>query len=83
MSIRTTITLDDDIVERVKHQSRARGESFRDTLNQLLRAALVANETSPKRSGFRVQPHHGGYNAGLNYDCTESLLEYLEGPQHR
>lgn len=83
MSIRTTITLDDDIVERVKQQSRSRGQSFRETLNHLLRAALAANETFPKRRGFRVQPHHGGYNPGLNYDCTESLLEYLEGPQHR
>ncbi len=83
MSIRTTVTLDDDVIDRVKQQSRSRGESFRETLNQLLRSALVASETQPRRREFRVKPHHGGYYPGLNYDCTESLLEYLEGPQHR
>lgn len=83
MSIRTTITLDDDVAERVKQQSRSRGESFRETLNRLLRAALVSSEAQPKRRRFRVKPHHGGYHPGLNYDCTESLLDYIEGPQHR
>jgi len=83
MSIRTTVTLDEDVAERVKQQSRSRGESFRETLNELLRAALVASEAQPKRREFQVEPHHGGYYPGLNYDCTESLLEHLEGPQHR
>jgi plasmid stability protein len=83
MSIRTTVTLDDDVVERVKQQSRSRGRSFRETLNDLLRAALNPSETPPKRRELQIEPHHGGYYPGLNYDCTESLLEYLEGPHHR
>ncbi|HYZ87577.1 MAG TPA: hypothetical protein VE621_24390 [Bryobacteraceae bacterium] len=37
MSTRTTVTLDDDVLERVKRESRSRGASFRDTLNDLLR----------------------------------------------
>lgn len=83
MSIRTTVTLDDDVAERVKQQSRSHGKSFRETLNELLRAALLTAETQPKRREFRIEPHHGGYYPGLNYDCTEALLEYLEGPEHR
>lgn len=83
MSIRTTVTLDDDVVERVKQQSRSRGKSFRETLNELLRTALVATETQPRRRKLNLVPHHGGYYPGLNYDCTEALLEYLEGPNHR
>jgi hypothetical protein len=83
MSIRTTVTLDEDVIERVKQQSRSRGTSFRDTLNELLRAALTAGETQLKRREFRIELHHGGYYPGLNYDCTESLLEYAEGVNHR
>lgn len=83
MSVRTTVTLDDDVAERVKQQSRARGKSFRETLNELLRAALNAGETPLKPRELRIEPHHGGYYPALNYDCTESLLEYLEGPYHR
>jgi hypothetical protein len=83
MSIRTTVTLDEDVAERVKQQSRSRGKSFRETLNDLLRAGLVATESQPRRRKLNLVPHHGGYYPGLNYDCTEALLEYLEGPDHR
>ena len=83
MSIRTTVTLDEDVLEHVKQQSRSRGRPFRETLNDLLRAGLLATETQPKRRKLDLVPHHGGYYPGLNYDCTEALLEYLEGPDHR
>jgi hypothetical protein len=83
MGIRTTITLDEDVLERVKQQSRSRGTSFRETLNELLRLGLLASETRPKRGRFRVKPTHMGYRPGLNYDSVESLLEYGEGDSHR
>ncbi len=47
MSIRTTVTLDDDVIVRVKRASQSRGASFRDTLNDLLRAALLNAESGP------------------------------------
>jgi hypothetical protein len=83
MSIRTTVTLDDDVLERVKRESMARGMSFRATLNELLREALLKPQVRPRRTEFRVYPIHMGYRAGLNYDSVESLLEYGEGDQHR
>lgn len=83
MIIRITVTLDDEVAERVKQHSRSRGKSYRETLNELLRAGLVAAETQPKRRDFRVKPFHSGYNPSLNLDYTEALLEYLEGPDHR
>ncbi len=82
MSIRTTVTLDDDVLERVKLESRARGASFRDTLNDLLRTALNSS-SQPRRRTLKITPVHMGYRAGLNYDDVESLLEFGEGEQHR
>jgi hypothetical protein len=82
MSVRTTVTLDDDIMDRVKRESRSRGASFRDTLNDLLRAALSL-ENQPRRRTLKIKPAHMGYRRGLNYDDVESLLEYGEGEQHR
>jgi len=81
MSVRTTVTLDDDVVDRVKRESRSRGASFRDTLNDLLRTALSV-ENRPRRRTLKIEPAHMGYRAGLNYDDVESLLEYGEGEQH-
>lgn len=83
MSIRTTVTLDDDVQERVKRESRSRGASFRDTLNDLLRVALLHVEQKPRRRTLKIEPTRMGYRAGLNYDSVESLLEYGEGEEHR
>jgi len=83
MSIRTTVTLDEDVLERLKAESRSRGTSFRETLNELLRLALTTQISHPIRSGFRVKPSHMGYRPGLNYDNIESLLELGEGEFHR
>jgi plasmid stability protein len=82
MSIRTTITLDDDVASRVKHESQTRGASFRDTLNDLLRAALLTVDKPPRRT-LTISPAHMGYKPGLNHDSVESLLEYGEGETHR
>jgi hypothetical protein len=82
MSIRTTVTLDDDVAARVKRESRSRGASFRDTLNDLLRVALLSSANMPRRT-LKIKPVPMGYKPGLNYDSIESLLEYGEGEQHR
>lgn len=83
MSVRTTVTLDDDVVDRVKRESRSRGASFRDTLNDLLRAALLQVDKAPRRRTLEIKPAHMGGRAGLNYDDVESLLENGEGERHR
>jgi hypothetical protein len=83
MSVRITVTLDNDVLERVKQQSRSRGKPFRETLNDLLRAALIDAEAQPRHRVLRIEPHHGGYYPGLNYDCIEALLEHAEGVNHK
>jgi len=83
MSIRTTVTLDDDVVARVKREAQYRGASFRDTLNDLLRTALGGLDNKPRRRTLKIKPTHMGHKPGLNYDSIESLLEYGEGEQHQ
>jgi hypothetical protein len=75
--------LDDDVVARVKRESQSRGASFRDTINDLLRAALLNGGNTPRHRTLRIKPSHMGHKPGLNYDSIESLLEYGEGEGHR
>lgn len=82
MSIRTTVTLDEDVLERVKLESRARGKSFRETLNDLLRTALQPAK-APRRRVFPLTSRDMGYRPELNYDKIEELIEYAEGPVHK
>jgi hypothetical protein len=83
MGIRTTVTLDEDVVERVREESRHRAASFRDTLNDLLRLALNTSATSAPRPPFKIRAVAMGFRSGLNYDDIEGLLEFGEGETHR
>ena len=82
MGIRTTVTLDEDVLERVKQESRSRGKPFRQILNDLLRTGL-AKVQEQRRRNFKVRPFEFGFRQDLNYDDIEGLIEYLEGPFHR
>lgn len=84
MSTRTTVTLDDDVIERVKRESRSRGASFKETLNDLLRTALaIGGGGQPPERTLKIRPFSMGHRPGLNYDDIESLIEYGEGDRHR
>jgi hypothetical protein len=83
MSIRTTVTLDDDVVERAKRFSQRRGIPFRQALNDLVRTGLRAESTAKPRPAFRIEPKHMGVRPGLSYDNIEALLEIGEGEGHR
>ena len=83
MGIKTTVTLDEDVLERLKRESRARGISLRETLNELLRTALVAKANRGPRRAFRVKAYHTGYRSGLPHDNPAALIEHAEGPEHR
>jgi hypothetical protein len=81
MSIRTTVTLDEDVLERVKAESRSRGMSFKATLNDLLRNALL--RPAPLKRNLQAPATKMGQHPYLDYDDTESLIEYGEGERHR
>jgi hypothetical protein len=80
VSIRTTVSLDEDVLEKLKQESRERGDSFKETLNNLLRFALSAEKTpSPRQEKFQVRAFHMGTIPGLNYDKINDLLDYADG----
>jgi len=83
MSIRTTITLEDDVFERLREVSRTRGVPFRTAVNDALREGLLAAQTPPGHRAFRVEPRHMGVRPGLNYDNVSALLELAEGDDYR
>jgi len=86
MSIRTTVTLDEDVLESARNFSRQRGIPFRQALNELVRRGVqseIAAERTQTIQPFRVEAQHMGFRTGLNYDDVSELLEHLEGPANR
>lgn len=81
--MRTTLTIDDDIARLVELEQKRTGDSFKGTVNRLLRRGLTAAKKSAERPPFVVTPLFMGVRAGQNYDNIEALLEELDGPGHR
>ena len=81
--MRTTLTSDDDIAELVEPEQRRSGESFKGTVNTLLRQGLIASRNPQPRKRFVVTPRKMGLPPGLSYDSIPNLLDAIEGPYHR
>ncbi len=73
--MRTTVTLDDDVVARIKRVAHERGLSFKDAINALLRAGLGAGA---KPKPYRVPSRPLGLRPGFDLDKASQLAAALE-----
>jgi len=81
--VRTTVTLDQDVAERLKAEVRRSGRSFKAIVNEILRLGLTRRRERKPPSSFTVQARPLGLRPGLDYDRTNELVEHLEGPLHK
>jgi hypothetical protein len=80
--VRTTLSLDDDVVRLLNRQMRHSGTSFKETVNHYLRLGLMPAKQGSSQP-FKVRARPLGLAAGLSYDNIGELLEALEGPAHK
>jgi hypothetical protein len=77
--IRTTVVLEDDVIDRLQEESRTRDSTFRGTLNDVIRDGLaVAEQRRNSATAFQVKPRAMGLRPGLSYDSISTLLEMEE-----
>jgi mRNA-degrading endonuclease RelE of RelBE toxin-antitoxin system len=77
--MRTTVTLEPDIANKIKELSHRRRASFKATLNDVLRRGLAQQEGRPEqRERFVVQAHSGGFRPGIDADKLNQLLDELD-----
>ena len=81
--MRTTLTIDDDVAERLRRHVRRTGRAYKQLVNEALRRGLDALSREPKAAPFRVKARKMGPRPGLNFDNVGELLERLEGPFHK
>jgi hypothetical protein len=77
---RTTLTLEDDVAEKVRRVALTTGKSIETVVNEALRAGLSRR---PERIRFRVRPHDLGLQPELDLEDVGRLLDHIEGPNHR
>jgi hypothetical protein len=83
IDVRTTLTLDDDVAAKLRAEVRKTGRPFKETVNACLRAGLNLKKQARPTTAFRVRPYDMGVRPGVNLDKISSLLDELEGPEHR
>jgi hypothetical protein len=74
--MRTTVTLDADVAAKLKAVARARGISFKQALNQAVRAGLAGPRRSGRRFAQPTQPM--GLRPGFDLDKALKLASALE-----
>jgi hypothetical protein len=82
--MRTTLTLEDDIMARLERERRKRRVSFKTIVNDVLRAGLDAlNPANPRRGRFRTRGFDLGPSRLGSLDNIEELLSRAEGEDHQ
>ncbi|MCI0602965.1 antitoxin [bacterium] len=77
--MRTTVTLDDDVVRELKARAKQTDKSFKQVLNDSLRLAFSSSRASiRKMKPFRVRPHSSALRPGIDFEKLNQLVDQLE-----
>ncbi len=79
--MRTTLTLEADVAERIRQQMRRTGKGLKAVVNEALRFGLgmTGKQVSPPR--FKVRPHSFGFKPGIDLDRVNQLVDQLEADE--
>jgi len=76
--MRTTLTLDRDVAERLEKEMRRTGRGLKATVNDALRRGLRMVGKPLRPSRFEVQAHAFGVRPGIDLDRMNQLVDELE-----
>lgn len=87
MSVRTTLTLDDDVARLVEDAVHRERSSMKAVVNEALRQALAVQDE--RQQPYRLTPHESGIRPGYDLSGFNRLADELEdeaifdGTRHR
>jgi len=83
--MRTTITLDDDLAIRLERHRSQHGESFKQALNEAVRAGMnyIENSAEAPREVRRTEPLALGRRLAGSIDDIGEVLAIAEGEDYR
>ncbi len=83
MGMRTTLTLDEDNVTKLRDEMARSGKSLKETVNTCLRRGFELPSEDDLEAPFKVEPRAMGARPGFDLDDIGGLLEVLDGVGHR
>jgi hypothetical protein len=78
--MRTTVRLEDRLLEQAKSEARRRGQTLTSLIDQGLRLVLAQPQHRPRRKRFvlPVSKMSGGVLPGIDLDNSAALLDIME-----
>jgi len=77
--MRTTLTIDNDVLERARAIATKLRTPFKTVVNEALRVGLDHVEQPAKSRRYKTEPHAMGLRSGRNLDNIQELLAQIEG----
>jgi len=81
--MRTTLTIDDDVLDRARELSARLHTPFRQVVNEALRAGLEIVEAPSQSRAYHTDSRGMGLKAGRSLDNIQELLAQVEGEENR
>ena len=76
--MRTTLTLDPDVAERINGEVRRTGRSLKSVVNDAIRLGLGLATRRRRGPRYKVEPHPLGLRPGIDPDRLNQLADELE-----
>ncbi|MBI5510442.1 MAG: hypothetical protein HY903_16925 [Deltaproteobacteria bacterium] len=83
MHMRTTLTIEEDVSNRLNDYCRRTRKGLKEAVNELLRLGLEAPRAMRPATRFEVRARGLRQQPGISLDNVAELLERIEGPAHR
>lgn len=80
-TMRTTLTLDRDVSERLEREMRRTGKGMKSTVNEALRVGLGIVGKPVQPPPFRITAFVSGLQPGIDPDKMNQLVDELEAEE--
>lgn len=81
--MRTTLTLDDDVLEMARLLAAQTRKPFKAVVNEALRMGLAGLEKGARQRPYVTTPRAMGLRPGHNLDNIQELIAQIEGENAR
>ena len=79
--MRTTLTLDGDVAERLRKEMRRTGKGLKAVVNEALRLGLQLGGKPVRAKRFQVRAHAFGFTPGVDLDRVNQLVDELDADE--
>jgi hypothetical protein len=79
--VRTTLTLEPKVAERVRNEMRRTGKAMKAVVNEALALGLGMAGKRARTPRFEVRPHAFGFKLGVDLDRLSQLGDELEAEE--